>query len=204
MGARKRLVGIAAATALLLSGAIGTAQAAPAKVTNKNLPSMAEVVKAVPQLTGGEVMKQKNRIYEGPGKKCTGSKVTKADAGRMAVYMPDFEAEVMQDTFVMVQTLRFPTKAKAKALIADVQRYAKRCSGKIYDGAKSSKLALPKIGDQRAGLSMHMKEDGMEMRANMIVTRKGRTLIQVMQTSTSAIAKSETIKVAKVALKRSR
>ncbi|GAA1104832.1 hypothetical protein GCM10009668_25230 [Nocardioides dubius] len=197
-------MGIAAASMLVLTGAMGTAQAAPATVTNKNLPTMAEVVKAVPQLKGGVASKEKSRTYDGPGKKCTGSKKTKADAGRMAVYMPDFEAEVMQDTFVMVHTLKFANKAKAKAIIADVKRYAKRCSGKVYDGAKSSKLTLPKIGDERAGLAMHMKGEGPEMRANLVVTRKGRTLVQVIQMGGDKPAKSQTVAVAKVALKRSR
>ncbi|MFS3126946.1 hypothetical protein ACLM5J_00920 [Nocardioides sp. Bht2] len=204
MGARKKFVGIVAASALLLSGAMGTAQAAPKPVTDKNLPTMAQVAKAVPTLKKGSFFGEKLRVIDVPGKTCEATKRAKADAGRVGVYLPHPKSELGFNGMTMVQTVRFTKKAKAKQVVSDFQRFVKRCSGKSMDGTKMTSIKVPKLGDQRVGFFMRTVEEGEEMIANVIVTRRGGTVIQVFQFGAEKSDKSQTVGVTRAALQRSR
>lgn len=219
---RTKMLGVALATALTMATTTLSAEAAPAKVTMKQLPTVAQVGKIVPALKGGQVVDMAERAVERPGARCGASKRVKAASGRMATYLPKFDVDndpnEMAARSVLVHTVRFANTKQAKQVLDGYTRMTKKCLGKM-DGADARRLALPKLGDQRAGYTITGLAEMMDEAPNdpnngelsavnlpnnaaFIISRKGKTVVQVWQFTPKKPKKAQPIKLTRLALKR--
>ncbi len=174
----------AAATVLLGLGVLAPAGAdattpvarpTGSSVTAKQLPGLAQVAKIAPELANGLRVVDRAKRVEGPGKTCRAESSTKAASGRSALYMPkDFTGEGATDMLVYLEVFEMKTKKDATKVAGSYRRFAKLCSGKQLDGATISRLALPKIGQQRAAMRM-TADDGYE--GALTIVRRGRTVV---------------------------
>ncbi len=176
----------AAATVLLGLGVVvpgaasadetaAVARQAGSSVTAKQLPGLVKVARIAPELADGFRIVNREKQVEGPGTTCRAESSTKAAAGRSAIYTTtDFAGESADSMLVYLEVFEMKSKKDAVKVAGSYRRFAKLCAGKDLDGAKVSRLALPKIGQQRAAMRM-TADDGYE--AALTIARRGRTLV---------------------------
>ena len=182
------------------------APAAHAAATPK-VPSLAKVAKIYPHLEGGSFYENPTTKVYGPAKKCNKTKRVKGATGNSASYL---EAGATSTTAakpgVTVVAYRFPSPAKAKTYLKAAQAKTKKCpSGGMATGStKKAKLKKIKVGlgDQRWGYTVKVKLDSGTYISNMILVRKGKsivmTLVSSMDGKTPSVKKS--IKLTKLTM----
>lgn len=203
---RNRVAGAAVVVALLLSGGgVGPAQAASGQVTVKQVPTLAQAAKAVPVVKGGHFASTRIRSWTGNTGRCTSFRTTKVEAGRSASYIPPTARGNSPSDTVYVETVRFASKKNAKRAINDYAAFLKNCSTAV-EGVKIRRMQVPALGQQRIGITWTREnaEGKVAIVTTTLLVRRGRQLTQVGQFSDLEAKPAQTVKLARVALKRAR
>lgn len=107
---------------------------------------------------------------------------------------------------VTAQVVEVGSKAKARKATNAFRTFVKKCRSFKEDGfkIKVSSRNLPKVGQQRVGMSMRMTQEGMSMRGAIAVVRQGKRVAMVTVADMRKINTKKYNKLVKLAAKKMR
>ncbi|WP_235738892.1 hypothetical protein [Nocardioides alcanivorans] len=188
-------------TALVVSLTLVGPQAHAAKVTGDNLPTGDEITAIFPSMTDAESTTRKSPRLSYP-KGCEGEAVVKGNSGR-SIDLFTFDGWPIA---VTAQVVEVGSKAKARKATNAFRTFVKKCRSFKEDGfkIKVSSRNLPKVGQQRVGMSMRMTQEGMSMRGAIAVVRQGKRVAMVTVADMRKINTKKYNKLVKLAAKKMR
>jgi hypothetical protein len=204
---RTRLVGLVAATAAAALTVPALAPAADA-ASHPKVPTVAAVEAVYPHFAGGSVLENPiNKVY-GPAKKCGKTKRIKGTGTSASYVTAGYDAPTGAAPGLTVVAYRLPSPAKAKGLLSSSATQAKKCPGGgiVVPGIKDTKVKKfkVKIGDTSTGYTVTVStEDGGSYISNVILARKGKTIVSTLVSAMDGQAPSvsSSVKAAQLALK---
>ncbi|MGN0063238.1 MAG: hypothetical protein ACI379_03265 [Nocardioides sp.] len=194
----RRLLPTVVVPLLALALLAPTAPAHAAAVTNKDLPTAKQIAKVYPKLRGEE------RHVEGGAEvafptDCDTETSLKGASGRVVAV----SAEDMS-VGVAAQVVEMKRVKQAKKVVRGFRALA-RCRASI-DGEVSfriKRIKTPKLGQERAALTMSTQAEGMTIAADFHVFRKKKRLVIVTSMHLDSAAQhAKSFKMAKVAYRR--
>ena len=204
---RTRLLGVVAAVAAATLTVPTLAPTAGAAARPK-VPTIAQVQGVFPHLAGGSVLVTPIKKVYGPAKKCGKTTRIKGASGTSGSYTTaDFAVPTAVAPTLLVTAYRLPSPAAAKKLLASAAKQAKKCPGGgiVVPGIKDTTVTKfkTKLGNTSEGYTVTITTDSGSYVSNVILVRKGKTILNTVVTSMDgqAPAVSTSIKAAQVALK---
>lgn len=185
------------AAALLLV----TAPAAQAAVTAKDAPSKGDLVKAFPDLAGGEFSTDKAKKIGVPGTSCGTATTQKAKSavsttGASPVGLPVVVAGVAELT----------SSGKTKSYLATYKKYAKTCAS-YTDATTGATVTMkltkaPKLGQSSLAIEQETSVFGVTSYTSTVLFRDGKRIGSVVAIDDAPVSSGSVKKLAKVTAKK--
>lgn len=196
-------------TALSLAGGLASAlllvsaPAAQAAVTAKDVPSKADIVKALPDLASAEFSSTKTKEITVPSTSCGTADTEKAKSARTTVAVSTTGVSSAVAGVIDTGSVK-KAKAYMKAYGAFVKACASYTEPTTGAAATVAGAKAPKLGDQSFATTTTTSFSGFNTFGASIVIRDGARIATVGLVDDAAVSTSSLTKLAKVAAKKMR
>ncbi|CAM3892725.1 hypothetical protein [Nocardioides zeicaulis] len=187
------------ATALMLV----TAPTAHAAVGAKDVPSEGDIVKAFPELAGGQFTTQRTKQVAVPGKTCGTGSTEKAKSG-----VTTTGVSTSGTSIVVTGAAEVASPRKAKSYLAAYKKYVKKCATftEPTTGAviTSSTGKAFRLGDGSLTVVQQTTINGVVSYSTSVLVVDGKKVASIAAVDDAAVPTASIKKLAKVAVKKLR
>ncbi len=195
--AARALVALSA-TALTVPMLGQPASAAGGRITPDTLPSIQQVARVFPALAGGEREGDRDRVIVAPGRTCDADTRHRGTSGATVAFSGDDVSA--RQPIVVLQAVRFRTRAKAVASVRAFERYTRACRSYVDadgDTATVRRERIGRLGDQRVGFVISYDRASFRLQ----VARRGAVVVQSATFAPRPLApKAKTTRLTRLAL----
>lgn len=194
-------------TSLSLAGGLAaalmlvTAPTAHAAVGAKDVPSEGDIVKAFPELSGGQFSTQKTKQVAVPGKTCGSASTQKAKSGLTTTGISTAGTSI-----VVAGAAEVASASKAKSYLGAYKKYVKKCatfteptSGAVISSTLGTSL---KLGDGSLTVVQETTIGGVVSYSTSVLVVEGKKVASISAIDDAAIPTASIKKLAKVAVKK--